>query len=95
MACVAFGLLSLAGGAQYHLYSYLTARYFGVRAYGSLFGVIASCAALAVGIGPVVAGLIFDASGGYDAFLWGILPLSLLAAGLVFSLGDAPHSVIA
>ncbi len=90
MACVAFGLLSLGAGAQYHLYSYLTTRYFGVHAYGSLFGVIASCAALAVGIGPVVAGRVFDTSGSYDAFLWGMVPLSLLGAGLVLSLGDAP-----
>lgn len=90
MACVAYGLLSLSGGTQYHLYSFLTARYFGVRAFWSLYGVIASSAALAVGIGPVVAARVFDVSGGYDAYLWGVIPFSLLCGGLLLSLGRAP-----
>lgn len=91
LACaVPVWIQGLAGGAMLHLYSYLTARYFGVRAYGSIFGVVAAIMALAIGIGPPVAGLVYDTAHSYDPFLIAAIPLVLLVAALVYSLGRAP-----
>jgi predicted MFS family arabinose efflux permease len=91
VACAVPVLINgLAGGAMLHLYSYLTARYFGVRAYGSIFGVVAALMALAIGIGPPIAGLVYDKARSYDPFLIAGIPLVLLVATLIYSLGRAP-----
>lgn len=91
---VAVVLLGLAVGSEYDAVIYLATRYFGLRHFGSLFGFVASSILAGVGLGPLVAGRIFDLDGSYERFLLAILPASLAGAGLLLTLGRYPdHEV--
>ncbi len=81
---------SIAGGAKLHILAYLTTRYFGLRAYGAIFGVVTSLLALGVGVGPVAAGYIFDVTHSYNLFLIAAIPVSIVNGLLIFSLGRYP-----
>jgi MFS family permease len=56
-------------GAKLHIASYLTVQYAGMKNFGKIYGVITSLVAIGSGAGPIVAGLIYDVSGGYGPFL--------------------------
>ena len=85
-AAVAVLLIGLTAGAEQDLMAFLVSRYFGLRSYGVVYGVMYSSFALGAGTGPWVMGRVFEASGSYDpvlgyvgmAFVIGALPLLLL-----------------
>ena len=85
-AAVAVLLVGLTAGAEQDLMAFLVSRYFGMRSYGVVYGVMYSSFALGAGMGPWVMGRVFEASGSYDpilgyvgvAFVVGALPLLLL-----------------
>ncbi len=79
-------LFGMSGGAEPHMLSYLISRYFGMRAFGKIFGALSSVIAVSVGLGPVVAGYIYDRTHSYRVFLLGGIPVALLAALLILSL---------
>lgn len=81
LAAAAVLLAGLAVGAEIDVLGYLGSRLFGGRNFGTLFGIMMSLTAVGSGLGPVVAGYVFDATGSYNLFLWGIIPLSF-ACGL-------------
>jgi MFS family permease len=58
-----------AAGTKTHLTGFLTARYAGMKNFGAIYGVMSSLMALASGLGPMLAGLIYDFSGNYSLFL--------------------------
>lgn len=58
-----------AAGTKTQITGYLTASYGGMRNYGKIYGVMAALMALASGIGPLLAGSIYDTTGGYGPFL--------------------------
>lgn len=70
-AFIVFAMLvnGYTSGTQLQISGYLTVRYAGMKNFGMVFGTITGVSALASGLGPVVAGLIFDLSGGYSLFL--------------------------
>jgi MFS family permease len=88
LGCLALGLggvsyallgaiaLGLAVGAEVDLIGYFTAKYYGMKHYGSIYGVMYSIFSLGAIISPVVAGAIWDHHGNYNLALY-------LAAGLV------------
>jgi predicted MFS family arabinose efflux permease len=84
-------ILGTAVGADVNIMAYLTSRYFGVRHYGVLFGIVYSMCILGGGLGPLLAGTIFDRTGNYDALAWVVLPLCVLCALLVLTLGPFPE----
>jgi predicted MFS family arabinose efflux permease len=79
-----------AAGTKMQLCSYLTARYAGMRHYGTIFGFMTSVIALASAIGPLVAGLSRDRFDSYAPILLIGVVISLLSGLLVFSLGRYP-----
>jgi MFS family permease len=88
------GALLLGGtlGAEISILAYLSTRYWGMRSYATLFGLILSCLGVAQATGPLLAAYIFDRSGSYQPFLlWCALPS--LGAGLLLigSLGPYPR----
>lgn len=84
---VATTLIGLTIGAEGDLISYLVRSYFGLRAFGALFGIAFSGYGFGAVIGPVGLGAWFDRHGSYDVPLL-VLPGMLLAAGaLTLSLG--------
>ena len=74
---LAAGLVGLTIGAEGDLISYLVRSYFGLRAFGTLYGIAFSGYGLGAVIGPVATGAYFDRYGSYD------LPLQLMPALLV------------
>jgi MFS family permease len=68
--------LGFAIGAELDLMGFLVARYFGLAAFGRIYGWLYCAFALGSGLGPLWVGATRDATGDYT------LPLALSAAGL-------------
>lgn len=84
---VATTLIGLTIGAEGDLISFLVRSYFGLRAFGALFGIAFSGYGFGAVIGPVGLGVWFDRYGSYGVPLL-VLPCMLLLAGaLTLSLG--------
>lgn len=96
-AMLAAALMGLATGAELDIITYLAARYFGLRSFGAIMGLMNSVFAVLAGFGPLIAGLAFDQSGDYRAFLLAATPLFGLSALLIWSLPspDAPRPAAA
>jgi predicted MFS family arabinose efflux permease len=62
---IAVAACGVAAGAELEQVSFMTARYFGLKAYGRIYAAQFILFQLAVGLGPMVAGRIFDNSGSY------------------------------
>lgn len=58
-----------SAGTKLQICSYLTSRYAGLRHFGTIFGAMGSLTALGSALGPLVAGRIYDTTGGYTPFL--------------------------
>ncbi len=90
-ATVGWGLLgaSLIGfgmGGEGDVTPYLLVRYFGVRAFSTLYGLTWTAYAIAGAIGPIIMGHAFDATGSYSALLIQLAALTLGAGVLMFML---------
>lgn len=77
-------------GTKIQVVSYLTARYGGMRNYGTLVGVMNGAMASGLIVGPVYAGLVFDMTGGYGLFLISGSIGSIICGLLLFSLPAYP-----
>lgn len=58
-----------AAGTKTHITGFLTAGYGGMKHFGAIYGFMSALMALASGIGPLLAGAVYDLSGGYGPFL--------------------------
>jgi predicted MFS family arabinose efflux permease len=90
VASAAVLILGLSLGAELDCVAYLTTRHFGMKAFGTIFGVISGILAFATGLGPFLVNLGYDLTGGYTIALKAYVPLALLASALFFSLGRYP-----
>ncbi len=77
-------------GAKLQIVGFLTAAYAGMRNFGTIFGAMASLIAAGSGLGPIVAGLVFDNYGSYVPFLWFGIAGTLFSAFLLTGLGPYP-----
>ncbi len=86
-ALIAAIFVGLAGGAEFDLVAYMTSRYFGLRHYGKLYGILFSSVIAGAAIGPLMFGFGFDILGSYGpvlitaAFLFVIGGISQLFLG--------------
>jgi MFS family permease len=87
LAFVAAVLVGLGLGAEVDLIAYLVSRYFGLRAFGEIYGYVFAVFALGGGIGPLLMGGGFDATGSYSLVLGGFAVVTLTATGLMTRLG--------
>lgn len=83
-------LVGLGIGAEMDFMSYLVSRYFGLRAFSRLYGLLYSCLTIGISIGPVVMGYSHQYGGTYDAGLKALLVVSVLAIIPFFMLGKYP-----
>lgn len=83
-------LIGLSTGSEAAAVAYLATRYFGLRKFGVLFGVITSCLIASTGAGPFVGSYIRDLTGHYDLFLIMTVPVSLVCVLLLANLGAYP-----
>jgi predicted MFS family arabinose efflux permease len=104
-AMVSICLIGFAVGVEYDLVAFLVARYFGMRSYTAIYGVLYVFFSIGAGVGPLLFGWCFDRTGSYRLILdvaFGVLiasGLSLLALGryryrrqpdIPFPAADAP-----
>jgi MFS family permease len=80
-------LIGLGMGAEVDIVAYLVSRYFGLRAFGEIYGYAFASYVLAGALGPWLMALGFDRSGSYDSALLGFFVATLLAVVLMTSLG--------
>jgi MFS family permease len=85
-------LIGLGVGAEADLTPYLLMRYFGLRAFSTLYGFTWTAYAIAGAIGPVWMGKAFDATGSYTSLLTLLSVTTLAAAGLLLLLPKYPKS---
>jgi MFS family permease len=74
--CLAAALIGIGAGGEAAITPYLLTRYFGLRAFSTLYGLTWTFYAAAGAVGPVILGHAFDATGSYASLL------VLLAAAL-------------
>ena len=79
--------VGLGLGAELDLIAYLIGRYFGLRAFGRIYGSAFAAFALAGAIGPLIMGAGFDSTGSYRVPLASFLAATLLATVLMNRLG--------
>jgi MFS family permease len=92
MLCgVAILLIGLAAGAEHDIAAYFAARYFGRRHFGAIYGLLYTLYTFGAGVGPPLAGAVFDRTGSYVTALYGGAALFLLAAAFVGTLGAYPR----
>ena len=89
-ALVAAALIGFGLGAEADITPYLLSRYFGLRAFSTLYGVSWTAYAIAGAIGPVLMGRVFDATGSYTALLTLLSMATLLSAALFLGLPKYP-----
>jgi MFS family permease len=82
--------VGLSIGAELDLIGYLTARYFGLRAYGRIYGLLYAAVLAGSALSPVAYGLVADATGGYAHALFGGAVLLAAAAALFLTLRRFP-----
>jgi MFS family permease len=83
--------LGLAIGLEVDVASYLTSRYFGLRNFGQIYGVVFAIFVLGTSVGGLLFAASFDYLGGYHTAFW-ICGVALLITGPFFlRLGPYPY----
>jgi MFS family permease len=91
-APVAAFLVGFALGAEIDLIAYLTARYFGLRNYGFIYGLAYSLFSVGAAAGPVIMGRMFDSNGNYRIALWTMTACLVFGAAATITLPQFPKS---
>jgi hypothetical protein len=76
----AAALIGLGLGGEADITPYLLTRYFGLQPFSTLYGFTWTAYAIAGGVGPMLMGRVFDATGSYG-FLLAILAAQTFVAG--------------
>lgn len=94
MILAVMALYGFGHGGLFTVVSPTVAEMFGMRAHGAIFGVVLFCGTIGGAIGPVVAGWVFDVTGGYDLAFGGLAALAglCLVLGLTLPGRHAPDS---
>src|SRR5580658_6291558 len=90
--CLAAALIGIGAGGEAAITPYLLTRYFGLRAFSTLYGLTWTFYAAAGAIGPVILGRAFDLTGSYASLLIVLAAALSVAAGLMLLLPQYPTS---
>jgi MFS family permease len=66
---LAAALIGFGIGGEFDVTPYQLSRYFGIRAFGTLYGIAFAASAAAGAVGPILLGRAFDATGSYEELL--------------------------
>ena len=83
-------ILGLSVGTELDACAYLAARHFGLKSFGTLFGMINGLLLFFNGFAPFAANYAYDVMGNYHAVLWIEIPACLIAAMLFLLMGPYP-----
>ena len=87
LALLFAAMLGLGFGAESDIMPYLAGRYFGLKAFGEIYGWLFGAFAFGAVLGPLLMGLVFNATGSYRLALLMLIPVTALGAGLMLPLG--------
>jgi predicted MFS family arabinose efflux permease len=87
---VAVVINGYGAGCALQIGSYLTAQHAGTKNFGAIYGGMTSVVAIGSGLGPVLAGAVFDQTGNYDIFLIGGTIGCVLSGALALLLPTIP-----
>ncbi len=90
LATAAVILNGFAAGAEFDLVAFLAARYFGMRHFGAIYGVLYAIFVSASGVAPGMFGRVFDATGSYAIALHIGAATFIAGALVVLTLGRYP-----
>ena len=79
-------IYGLAHGGFFTTFSPIVAEFFGIKSHGAIFGIAMFCGTFGGAIGPVMAGYVFDISGGYSGAVWICTLVGALGFVLISSL---------
>lgn len=88
---VAVCCIGLAAGSEVDLVPYLTARYFGLKAYGKIYGWLFVAFYAGVAVGPLFLGHMFDLDGHYTRGLEVMIPFLVVGVLAVATIGRPPR----
>ena len=88
VAAVATVLVGVGLGAEVDLIAFLLSRYFGMHAFGEIYGYLFALFMLGAGAGPFAMGVSYDVTGSYQLMLASFAVALLLASGLMLGLGS-------
>lgn len=80
-------LVALAQGAEGDILAFFTAKFWGLKSFGVIFGVLGMVLGVSVAAGGMLAGFAFDLFGDYRAVLLVGSALSVIAAGSILATG--------
>ena len=95
LAVAAAFLVGFASGAETDLIAYLAGRYFGMRSYGQIYGVLYMAFGLSTAISASLYGWVRDTTGSYDPMLLAAAGMFVAGAVLLLFLGPYPVFVAA
>ncbi len=87
LAAASFGLTL---GAEVDVIAYLSAKYFGMKNFGALFGAMVMSLSMGTAFGPLAAGMVYDHFNSYAPFLVLMMVLMSISSMALFSLKSAP-----
>jgi predicted MFS family arabinose efflux permease len=79
--------IGILAGVEFDLTAFLSARYFGTRHYGKIYGVLSCFFVLGSGVAPLIYGRVYDATKRFDIIVSLGAALILLAGILILTLG--------
>jgi MFS family permease len=91
--CLAAALIGIGAGGEAAITPYLLTRYFGLRAFSTLYGLTWTFYAAAGAIGPVILGRAFDATGSYASLLVLLATVLGLATAMNLLLPNYSNSI--
>jgi predicted MFS family arabinose efflux permease len=86
-AASAICLIGFAVGVEYDLIAYLVARYFGMRAYTTIYSILYTCFGIGAGFAPFIFGWSFDREHSYTPIMEVAAVLLLISALSLLTLG--------
>jgi MFS family permease len=90
---VATALIGIGAGGEAAITPYLLTRYFGLRAFSTLYGLTWTFYAAAGATGPVILGRAFDSTGSYASLLISLAVVSAIAGAANLLLPKYPDSL--
>ena len=90
ISAVAVFIYGILLGPTVSGFAFLATQHFGLRAFGTLFGVIIGLLTLASGIAPMLVNHVYDLTHSYQPVLAAAIPGSLLTMLLFLMMGDYP-----
>ena len=87
VAMMATILLGLGLGVEADLVGFLVSRYFGTKAFGTLFGYVFASFMLGSSLGPIFMGAMFDMNGSYVTALFALMACAAVAGGGLLTMG--------